>query len=142
MRSSTWGDRIAITVSTLCAIHCLLLPVLLVALPTLGSSIVASEAVHLGLLGIAIPISIFALSVGCKVHRRTSFIAIGAAGLGLMILGLVSEQLGWGHEAERTLTLIGAITITLAHVRNFKLCRQLNDCNCHQSINTPVSQNK
>lgn len=139
IRSSTWGDRIAITVSMLCAVHCLLLPILLVALPSLGSSIVASEAVHLTLLGIAIPFSVISLSLGCKLHQRKSFITIGLIGLGLMILALASEPLGLGHDAEQVFTLLGAVIVAFAHVRNFRLCRQFDDCSCKHSTQAPLS---
>lgn len=142
MRSSSWGDRIAITVSMLCAIHCLLLPVLLVALPTLSSSIIASEAVHLSLLGIAIPFSLVALNLGCKLHKRKSFIAIGMVGLGLMIFALIRESLGLGHDSEQIFTLLGAATVAFAHIRNFRLCRQFGDCSCENSARTPLNEAK
>lgn len=130
IRSTTWGDRIAITVSMLCAIHCLLLPILLVALPALSTTIIADEVVHLVLVVVAIPFSLFALTLGCKLHQRKSFIAIGVFGLVLMLLALVSENLGFWHDAERVLTLSGALVVAFAHLRNFKLCRQVEDCSC------------
>ena len=55
------GDAVAISLSGLCLIHCLALPVLTGFLPLMGAWAEA-EWVHLGFVGLAVPVSIWTLS--------------------------------------------------------------------------------
>ena len=51
-------DAIGIGLSSLCLIHCLLLPVLVIAVPSLVGSVLGSEWIHILLISAALPISI------------------------------------------------------------------------------------
>lgn len=135
IRSVSFVDRFAIGVSALCIAHCLIMPILLVALPVLGSSILGSEAVHLSLVYAVIPSSIFALSIGCTQHKRASFLLLGIFGLVFLVLGISVELIELDHEWETPFTVVGALLIVYAHVRNFQQCRKAkasasSDCKC------------
>ena len=64
-----YTDKFAIGLSMLCAIHCLLLPLLLVALPSISALQIENEAFHFWMLAAVIPTSLYALSMGCKKHQ-------------------------------------------------------------------------
>lgn len=130
-RSISWVDRFAIGVSLLCLAHCLLMPILLVILPSMNASLMAGENVHLWLVFVVIPSSLFALSMGCKQHRRRSFMLIGLFGLGFLILGACVDFIGLKHVWEQAFTVLGALFIAFAHVRNFQICRKSKDSSCH-----------
>ena len=133
IRSVSFVDRFAIGVSALCIAHCLLLPILLVALPILGQSFLGSESLHVLLVYAVIPSSLFALSVGCSQHKNTSFMLLGILGMTFLVLGISVEILGLDHHWEQRFTLIGALLIAFAHVRNFQKCREANTdsaCKC------------
>ena len=77
-------DRMAIGLSLACVIHCLALPIVLVAIPNFLAIYVDSEYFHLWMVFAAIPISIYALNLGCKDHKHKEFIFIGVTGLCLL----------------------------------------------------------
>ena len=131
IRSITLVDRMAVSLSLLCLMHCLVMPLLLIALPSLAISVFASENVHLWLVYAVIPSSLFALGMGCRQHRRGLFLLIGLAGLSLLTLGILVEHIGWDHAFEQLFTAAGAILIALAHVLNFRACRKSANCECH-----------
>ena len=121
-------DKLSIGLSMLCAIHCLLLPVLLVALPSIGSLQLADEAFHLWMLIAVIPTSIYALTIGCKKHQRYRLLYWGISGLILMILAIwVGHDIA-GEAGEKALTLLGALLVVIAHVGNFKRCQKHSAC--------------
>jgi len=124
------SDRTAITISIACTLHCLMLPLILAWLPTFASGL-ESEAFHLSLLALIIPISAFALVVGCKEHKRQRVLAMGGMGLVLLVSAVFVEDYSWGELAEKILTVSGSLLITVAHILNFRLCKQhANDCEC------------
>ena len=125
-----WADRFSIGLSALCILHCLLMPLLLVALPNLGKSLIDSETLHLCLVYAVIPLSLFALGVGCTQHRRGLFIALGVFGLGFLVLGVAVEAMGLRHLWEQLFTVLGALFIAFAHLHNFRQCRTSRACAC------------
>jgi len=110
--ASRTGDFAAISLSGLCLIHCLALPVLAVALPVLG---VWSETewVHWAFIAMALPISLLALSRGQKTGRARR-VMLAATGLGLMIAGAA------GVGDETAMTVAGGLTLAVAHVLNLR----------------------
>ncbi|GAB2702523.1 MerC domain-containing protein [Aliiglaciecola sp. 3_MG-2023] len=117
----TLADRSAITLSTLCVIHCLLSPIILLVLPTLTSlAILDDEHLHIWLLYGVVPISIFAITFG-YVHQRSMPILITAL-IGLVIL-VLAGALGhdvFGETGEAVASVIGAALVGFGHLQNLK----------------------
>ena len=63
-------DKMAITLSIACAIHCLALPLLLLLLPSFMVLQLNNEAFHTWMVIIVLPTSVYALFMGCKQHKR------------------------------------------------------------------------
>ena len=122
-------DQTSIGISLVCAIHCLFVPVLLVALPSLASLPLESEMFHVWMVVAVLPISIFALTLGCKKHKRYKIIFLGVLGLISLISALLLESLV-GEIGEKLLTLLGAGLIAWGHFTNFKLCQQHDNPDC------------
>jgi len=123
-------DKSAITLSTLCVVHCLLLPVLTVLLPTLAATTLNQEFFHIAMVTCVIPISIFALTLGCKKHKNYSIFYIGAIGLVLLLVALVLGEPYLDEIGEKVLTTIGSMIIAFVHIRNFRLCQHAENCAC------------
>ena len=121
-------DKFAIGLSMLCTIHCLVLPLLLVLLPSLGSLQLQNEAFHLWMIAAVIPISIYALTMRCKKHQRYRLLLWGISGLVLMILAVSLGHEIVGESGEKILTLLGATFVVIAHFGNFKRCQQHKSC--------------
>jgi hypothetical protein len=120
-------DKFSIGLSMLCAIHCLVLPLLLVALPNLAALHLQNEAFHTWTLVAVIPTSIYALTMGCKKHQRYHLFFWGLSGLLLMVLAVTFGHDIGGEAGEKGLTLLGAIFVVIAHWGNFKHCKN-NKC--------------
>ena len=122
------ADKSAIALSALCALHCLLLPVTVVMYPNAISVFPNDEVVHLSILFIVIPVSLFALFRGSQIHKRPSIFYFGVLGLIVLILALVAGHSIFGEYGEKILTLVGSGVLILAHSRNFKVCRDRGCC--------------
>ncbi|MCO7224267.1 MerC domain-containing protein [Pleionea sp. CnH1-48] len=125
-------DKFAIGLSLMCAIHCLALPVLLVLIPSLMALNLDNEAFHIGMVIAVLPTSVFALTLGCKQHKRYSVVIFGGIGLSLLILALVLGEAVIGEAGEKILTALGASFVALGHWFNYRLCQthQHEDCAC------------
>lgn len=115
-------DQVAVALSGLCLIHCLLLPFLVVALPFLGQF--SDDHLHAEMLVIVIPVSLVALLLGFRRHRHTGVILTGIAGLVILTIGGTVAHSAYGLVADRTLTVIGSVTLAITHYRNFRLSRK------------------
>ena len=112
-------DGAAIGVSTLCIIHCLALPVLVVLLPALA---VVSELewVHRALVLVAVPVSLFAMMRLQGVEGRHLISALIVVGLSLLIAGAFVHAL---HDYEVMLTVAGALVLSVAHIWRWRAHR-------------------
>ncbi len=109
--TQSWLDWAAVSASGLCLVHCLALPLVIAALPTLGGA-VAGGTTHWVLLAFALPVSLWVLTREPWPEGRTPLL-LGAAGLSLMTLGVALYE---GHSAETWLTVAGVTLVAAAHV--------------------------
>lgn len=118
LKTSATLDRIGMTASTLCAIHCALLPVFLTALPLIGLEFLANQWVEISMILLSVILGTLSLSLSYrKQHRKrlpflvlfTGFILIGAGHFSGM------EML------EPILIPIGGLIVAGAHLLNWKL---------------------
>jgi hypothetical protein len=118
MRLKLNWDSVGILTSLLCAIHCLLLPLLLTSLPIFGFDLIHDPIFEWSMIALAIAIGIYALSHGYKKHHHNKLpIYLFCAGAVLLIL----KQFYHGN----TFLLIAAVIfIIAAHVQNYRLCRK------------------
>jgi hypothetical protein len=123
-----WGDRLAICFSSLCILHCLLLPVLLVAYPIGILFTLSDEIFHQIMVSLALPLSLVSLYVGYGHHKRNQLIVFGGIGLVILMLPLVVPHELISESGETWLTVSGAVILCLAHVVNFRLCTADQAC--------------
>ena len=122
------GDKAAIGLSFTCALHCLMVPILLALFPSGALSGLGDERIHLGLLALIIPISVFSLTLGCRVHRSLTVVAVGVTGICILIFSaLLAHDIG-GESLETAGTLLGSGIVALSHALNFKFCRSAHAC--------------
>ena len=122
-------DKFAVSTSTLCAIHCLALPLLIGVFPVLGTTIFGYDRFHEVLLWAVVPMTVISLTLGCKKHKSLSTALLGVVGLTILIVAVILGHESLTVSSERILTLIGVSVVALAHIRNYKLCRRLA-CDC------------
>ncbi len=115
-------DKIAISFSVVCALHCLLLPIAVIFLPSISATFLGTEDFHKTLLYFVIPSSIIALSLGCKMHGKYEVYSYGFFGIGALLFASFFGHDYLGEVGEISLTLIGAGIVSLGHYKNQKLC--------------------
>jgi predicted branched-subunit amino acid permease len=120
-------DGMAVILSGTCMLHCLVLPLLVTLFPIVQGSLLEEKYFHLIMLVFILPTSLVALTVGCRRHRDTLTIVLGAIGLSTLAITAF-----WGHElfglsGERVVTTLGGLVLASAHIQNFRCCRHV-DC--------------
>lgn len=113
-------DRLAIGASTLCLIHCLALPALLVAIPALSVFLSVPEGFHALAFAFAVPTSAAALTLGHRRHRRTRPTLVAV--LGLTAIGIAALA-PWSEAAETAITVAGSLLLAAGHALNARAMR-------------------
>lgn len=123
-------DKLAIGLSLMCAIHCLALTTLLAILPSIVALQLENEAFHLWMVAAVLPSSVYALTLGCKEHKRYRLLIWGSIGLALLVMALILGEERIGETGEKFLTLLGTGFVAVAHWFNFRLCRTQKEIDC------------
>jgi len=121
LRHERW-DRIGIFLSSLCAIHCLATPLVVLALPFLGDAF-EQPWVHLMMAVFVVPVGLFAFVSGYRHHRQKAVFALGLLGL-LFVAGASLAPHEWfafsgGHDV---VTIFGSILLLTSHFKNRRAC--------------------
>lgn len=112
-------DRIGIALSGLCAVHCLILPLILPFLGTLAS-FVHSEWTHLVLAVLIIPTVAFAAWRGYQHHGKSEVLWLLGIGALSVLVALVVGVQGAGEHTETAVTTLGSIFLITGHWQNYK----------------------
>lgn len=117
MKGKINWDKVGVTTSLVCAVHCLALPLLLTSLPILGIDLVDNIAFEIFMIALAFVVGIIALIKGRKEYDSYLPIVLFVIGIGCLILKEVFHE--W-----HTLLLIPAVAfILLAHYANYKMSK-------------------
>ena len=123
-QSDSFFDRAGVWISSLCALHCLLLPILIPLIPLVASSFVAEVWFERTILSISILIGFWALFIGFYKYHRQIYPVYS-----LVLGGLIYWHKDiFGHEYEPFTIAVGAFLIIGAHLLNMKLCKACDDC--------------
>jgi hypothetical protein len=117
-------DKLGILASGLCMIHCLVVPLLLLLLPSLLSGV--EDSTHKILLWVVTPLALMALVQGYLRHRCLSPLIVGFIGLLLMGLSLILDTHVQGLTLHSLLMLGAGGCLLVAHTRNLKRCTHSN----------------
>ncbi len=109
-------DRVAMLLSALCAVHCVVTPILIAVAP-----LVASHEFEEGMRGLLGGLAIVGVGLGTLVHKNGRAIPFLIVGLGL----LVYLQLHGTHDGQELAVSLGASALLVtAHVLNSMACRR------------------
>ncbi|MFN6936352.1 MAG: MerC domain-containing protein [Tsuneonella sp.] len=111
-------DRAGITLSALCAVHCLATIVLVSSLG-LGGELLGNPIIHEVGLVLAMIVAAVAIGWGALKHRRSVPFVTAMTGLSFMGGALAVPH---GFE-EAILTIIGVALVSLGHILNLRACR-------------------
>ena len=109
-------DGIGIGLSTICAIHCLCLPVVITLLPLIGLEFLAQESFELGMISVIFATATLAYLRGIRKHGRWPVLTVLLLGaISLLILAHdISES--W----EPWIVTLGGAMLILGHWLNWQ----------------------
>ncbi|MFN3166296.1 MAG: MerC domain-containing protein [Phycisphaeraceae bacterium] len=99
-------DRLGISVSLLCAVHCLAAPFLLLALPAAGA-VWSHPLVHWGLALFVLPLALWVVFNGYKRHRQRWTLVAAGLGASLIVAGLILPMTNGSPLLSTTLPWLG-----------------------------------
>tara|TARA_Y100000996_G_scaffold360190_1_gene302492 strand:+ start:127 stop:522 length:396 start_codon:yes stop_codon:yes gene_type:complete len=126
-------DYFGVTISAVCGIHCILLPLILLIAPY---SFLASHEFHVVLIYFILPAAALAFFLGCKKHGDKKVAIMGIIGIILLATSIfIHEVFHSEQHSEEILsvliTIAGSVTLIFSHLRNRKLC-ELENYDCHK----------
>ena len=124
--ATVWWDRLGITASLLCAIHCMTLPILLPFLAAYGLGILAQPGFEFGMIVLSVVIGMYSIAKSFWNHHRKIY-PLYFVGIGLLLL-MAAKGGADGEEAGELMVPVGALCIALAHGLNLRLCRRCPVC--------------
>ena len=126
-------DNLGITISSVCAIHCLLLPAIFLIAPY---SFIASHEFHETLIYFILPCALIAFGLGCRKHGDMRVAIMGSIGIILLASAVILHETLHSDQHSDSLisvliTVMGSVMLIFSHIRNRKLCAQHN-YECHE----------
>lgn len=119
---NNFWDRLGISTSLICVVHCLLTPVVVLFLPLVGSNLVEHRWFHEVIVAIVVPVAIWALWNGYKIHKHPTMFVYAA--FGFLFIG-VSMALGHDHDSIQTGFMVAAgLLLSYAHYLNLRARRR------------------
>ena len=114
-------DLVGASASTLCAIHCAALPLVVTALPTLGLGWISSEPVEWGLVSLSGTIAFLSLRKGQRIHGRQTPRMVAVLGFLAVVSSILLESIGGWVTALR---VAGGFGVVVGHILNAMGCRE------------------
>ena len=124
-------DKVAATISLACAIHCFFVPSFFIITSGFIFTSIDNELIHRIILLIALPVSLYALTLGYKNHNIISFAYIGISGLLALSMAVLLGESLLGEPGEKIMTLVGSVSVCYAHFKNHQACKNLDCLSCH-----------
>ena len=124
-------DKLAGSVSLVCALQCLFMPSFFIATSGLVSLSIDNEFVHSIILFIAVPVSLFALLLGLENHKSKLIFLIGVLGLVVLLAAFLFAKTFFGENEEILFTVLGSMMVIYAHYQNHQTCKEIQCKSCH-----------
>ena len=77
-----------------------------------------------------LPVSAYALTMGCKKHQRYRLLFVGGVGLSILVFAAYAGHDVLGETGEKAFTVLGTTILALGHLWNYRLCQQQDRCDC------------
>jgi|TARA_B110000444_G_scaffold93565_1_gene88355 hypothetical protein len=122
-------DNFGLTISAACAIHCILLPILLILSPYIELTFITSHGFHESLMYFILPTSLIAFTLGCKRHNDDMVKLGGICGIFVLLIAIALHD--FSEALSIILTLFASSLLIFTHLRNRTLCSN-HDYSCHK----------
>lgn len=123
-------DVFGFSASAVCAVHCMVVPLLLIMGSLTPTHLAHNHEVENAILLVSVILGSFSIVPSMiKIHNRRMPIVLFAAGIIAIVAGRFALPLLW----ESLLTTLGACLVALAHYHNWRICRS---CTVHAARRT------
>lgn len=126
MLLSKYFDRVAITLSTICIVHCLAMPFLVALLPVTAFAFGGDGHFHSLMLWFVVPTSVLGFGFGFRVHRRMDIVALGVVAIAALAAAALWGHSAWDASVEVLVNVAASVLLAGAHWRNFREVRRLH----------------
>jgi len=126
MLLSKYFDRVAITLSTICIVHCLAMPFVIALLPVAAFTVGGDGHFHSLMLWFVVPTSVLGFGLGLRVHRRADIVVMGAIAIAALAAAALWGHRAWDPSVEVLVNLGASVLLAAAHWRNFREVRRLH----------------
>jgi MerC mercury resistance protein len=117
-------DRLGTSVSSVCAIHCAIMPFAVTTLSFLGFGFLADERVERTILLVSIALASASVCWGIRIHGQRRILLLFGAALLLIVTGREFAE----GPAETAFVVLGSTLFTCGHVLNHNLCQSCRRC--------------
>ena len=126
MLLSKYLDRVAITLSTICIVHCLAMPLVIALLPVAALTLGGDGHFHTLMLWFVVPTSVLGFGLGVRVHGRADIVAMGAVAIAALAAAALWGHSAWDPSVEVLVNVAASVLLAAAHWRNFREVRRLH----------------
>lgn len=110
-------DNIGITASTLCAVHCAVVPLVFTSLPLVGLGFLANAWVEWGMIIFALAIGVYSIGLSYRrTHRRIVPLIMLVLGFAIIMAGHAFTK----GITEVMVVPVGGLLIAAAHFVNYR----------------------
>jgi hypothetical protein len=124
--------KVGVWASVICAIHCTILPLLMILLPTAGVYLFINETFEFVLLGISLLFNITNVCFGYRQHKSNKAVAVLSLGLFVFVIGRLMHNHSEDHKIHFDLfnifMIVGGLLMALSSWINDKLCSNCKKC--------------
>jgi cytochrome c biogenesis factor len=124
--SRQFFDQIAIALSALCIVHCLVVPIVVAVLPIAVVSLGGTGHFHALMLWLVLPTSVLGIGLGLRVHRRSLIALLAVCGLAALVAAALWGHASWSTTLETLVSVVGSLVLATAHWLNFREVRRIH----------------
>jgi hypothetical protein len=121
---SKYFDRLAITLSTICIVHCLAMPLVIAILPVAAFTFGGDGHFHSLMLWFVVPTSVLGFGLGLRVHGRFSIVALGGVAIATLAAAALWGHSAWDPSVEVFVNVLASVLLAATHWRNFREVRR------------------
>ncbi len=114
-------DALGIVASSVCLVHCLALPLVLLCIPTFASGLLRDDRTHYVLAFFVTAFCLSAVVPGFLCHKKLPVLLVMSAGLSLVLFATFASGSIVGQSFEIPLITVGNLMVVTAHMLNRKL---------------------
>ena len=118
--------------SIICAIHCTIVPLFAILIPTTGVYLFINETYEFVLLCLSLLFNITNVCFGYRQHKSNKAVALLALGLFLFVVGRLlhhhNHHAGFQFDLFNLFMILGGILMALSSLMNDRMCKHCKSC--------------